>query len=244
MKIQETPVENVDYIAYGAMRSGNHAIINWILRHFDSFIFYNCCSVKDAGLVSVENFNVFKFGSEPYKVRLASFEDELYGVDVKHDITPRIGNIIVLRDFYNTYASRFQKRRTEKSQYWQERTWYRYDDVSIWKRFAREFMGETNFTNAIKVNYNRWFSSKDYRESLSSNFGPFSDAGLNVVMNIAGGSSFDMLKCDGRAHEMRVLHRWTKYYNDKEFVEKILNDDEAKLMNRNIFGFSPPKIHI
>lgn len=244
MKIQDTPVENVDYISYGIMRSGNHAIINWVLRHFDSFIFYNCCSVDKNGLVSVENYNVFKFGPEPYKVSLASFEDELYGVDVKHDITPRIGNIIILRDFYNTYASRFQKRRTETSRYWQERTWYRYDDVRIWKRFAREFIGNTNFTNSIKVNYNLWFSSKQYRESLSSNFGSFSDAGMGVVMNIAGGSSFDMLKYDGRAHEMRVLRRWIKYYKDKEFAEKILGDGEARELNKLIFGFSLPRLHL
>jgi hypothetical protein len=207
-------------------------------------VFYNCCSAKEDGSVFVENYNVFKFGEEPYKVQLASFEDELYGIDVKHDMIPRIGTIIVLRDFYNTYASRFQKRRTETSKYWQEKTWYRYDDVSIWRRFAKEFAGETNFTNSMKVNYNQWFSSKEYRESLSSNFGTFSDRGLKSVMNIAGGSSFDMLKYDGSAHKMRVLRRWTKYYGDREFAEKILGEEEAKVMNRKIFGFSPPKIHI
>lgn len=244
MKNKDFLLKNVDYIVYGIMRSGNHAIINWVARHFDSFIFYNCCSVKEDKSVWVEGCNVHRHGDEPCKIKIASFEDELYCSNVDHDIVPRIGNIIILRDFYNTYASRFQKRRTEPSQYWQNRTWYRYDNVGIWKIFAKEFVGETNITNSIKVNYNQWFSSREYRASLSSNFGRFSDEGLNDIMNIGGGSSFDRMRHDGQANKMRVLRRWTKYYNDREFVEKILNDEEAKSLNLRIFGFSPPKMYL
>lgn len=241
-KSKETTAKDIDYFVYGLMRSGNHSIINWILLHFKSFIFYNCCSVKGDGTVSAENWNIQRFGEEPYEIRLASFEDELYGVHITHDLIPKMGNIIILRDFYNTYASRFQKRRTETSRYWQEKSWYRYDHVDIWKHFAREFLGDTNHTSAIKVNYNMWFSSKEYRKSISSNFGIFSDIGLERVLNIGGGSSFDLLKYDGRAQEMKVLRRWTRYYNDREYAKKVLGDSEARGLNQRIFSFAPPRI--
>ena len=244
MKLNTVKVSNVDFVVYGIKRGGSHAIINWVLRHFRSSVFYNCCFVSK-GEAKVWDGDVFVKGDHEPEVRVASFEDLMPESEARNVLPPRRQNILVLRDFYTTYASRFQKRRQEKSPYWIQRCWARYDDKDLWKSFAREFIGDDEWLGggAIKINYNLWFSSRDYRIATSRTFGNFTDEGLEEVHPFGGGSSFDMLKYNRKAQAMKVLKRWVKYYNDKEYVDKIIRDEEAKDMNKRIFGFSIPKIH-
>lgn len=235
------PVGSVDYAAHGIQRGGNHAVINWILRHFKSSVFYNCCSLED-DRAFVYDQDFIQRGEGPQEVALASFEDAPEIIDKAGDVLKRPVEILILRDFYNTYASRFEKRRRVKSIYWLERKWSLYDEVSMWKRLATRFLeGGDRF---VKINYNMWFRSREYRKVLSGGFGKFSDEGVDSVSHFGGGSSFDHRDYDGRANEMDVLRRWVRYYGDGEYAKKILADEEAREINREIFGFSPPRLHL
>jgi hypothetical protein len=229
-----------DYAVHGIQRGGNHAIINWILKHFRSYAFYNCCMIHE-GRVSVHEQDLIKKGEEPHEVSIASFEDAPEKIVDAKEALQGSKSILILRDFYNTYASRFEKRRDVRSEYWLAAKWRLYDDTTMWKMMAKEFIGKNDH---IKINYNMWFLSKQYRVSLSREFGDFSDEGLQSVSHFGGGSSFDSRKFDGMASEMNVMKRWVGYYNDREYAEKILSDGEAEELNQRIFGFKLPRLHL
>lgn len=233
-------VARANYTAHGIQRGGNHAVINWILGHFRSHIFYNCCLIEN-GRVYVYEQDLIKKGDTPHEVSLASFEDAPEKIGEAREALPGSRSILILRDLYNTYASRFEKRRRVRSEYWLEAKWRLYADTEKWKGIAREFVRQSHH---IKINYNMWFKSIEYRISLSQEFGKFSDSELKKVSHFGGGSSFDGRGYDGRADKMDVLKRWHKYYSDREYAEKILSDDEAIELNRQIFGFSMPRMHL
>jgi hypothetical protein len=234
------PVEGAKYVAHGIQRGGNHAVINWILSHFKSSIFYNCCHIQEEK-VFIHEQDLVTNGESPYEVALASFEDMPDRIEEASRLLKSPQKILIIRDFYNTYASRFEKRRSVRSSYWLVQKWSLYDDTTMWKRLAKKFIEDDD---SIKINYNMWFSSKEYRRSISTNFGQFSDESMQRVLHFGGGSSFDYRNYDGKASEMRVLKRWIKYYNDKEYAIKIIKDEEAREMNRQIFGFSAPRMQL
>ena len=62
--------------------------------------------------------------------------------------------------------------------------------------------------DAIKINYNRWFLDKSYRQQLSTQLElGFTDETLDVITSHAGGSSFDRTHFDQQALQMPVLDR-------------------------------------
>jgi len=71
----------------------------------------------------------------------------------------------------------------------------------------------------------------------------FSDKGLNVVMPIGRGrkgSSFDSLKCNGKAQSMKVLDRWKEYKNNSvEFTNVLKMNESLRDMGTKIFGPFP-----
>lgn len=87
----------------------------------------------------------------------------------------------------------------------------------LWKAYAKEYLGETDFLpDKVTVNYNRWFIDRDYRQSISKQLGLlFSDCGLNQVTDYGGGSNFDGTSFDGNAQLMNVLNRWESSKNRK-----------------------------
>ena len=97
---------------------------------------------------------------------------------------------------------------------------------------ARECLGETNFLPNPKtvVLYDKWFSSKKYREEISEKLDlKHTDKRLNIVMKIgigrSWGSSFDQMKKKNEAQSMDVLNRWVEVENDERF-QKLQKDKE------------------
>ena len=73
------------------------------------------------------------------------------------------------------------------------------------------------------------------------------DLKLHIVLNNKDchpwGSSFDNISFDKNAQKMNVLNRWKYFYFEKNYVEKILNNDEIKKLNYEIFNILMPKIY-
>ena len=69
------PKEKYDFHIYGLKRGGHHAIINWILKHYKSSIYYNNCIFEKNDFYVANNNEIFKTGSHPYCVKVLSFED-------------------------------------------------------------------------------------------------------------------------------------------------------------------------
>ena len=243
--IIKVPDINYDFGVYGMKRSGHHAIIHWILNHYHSSIHYHDCFFKDNQFYCLNKNEVIKLGKYPYRVKILSFEDRPNifesSIDIvcQHVRTKR--NILILRDAYNNYASRYKKKMDVPNNVL-DKIWINFDNVEIWKMYAKEFIGETNYLNAIKVNYNLWFQDIEYRKELSKNFGLFTDHGIQDVLEFGSGSSFDFRKLNKKAQHMKVFERWKKYYFNNHYYKKIILDKEIEKLNKKIFGFVVPKI--
>ena len=242
----------------GMSRSGNHAIIQWILAQAPGrWCFLNCAEGKSNPF---ETARVMDDG-EPYRVNYEGFdlERERQGdftrkdwlvfnhedaflahacsdaFEREHDAwvgpSRRRLDVLVLRDPFNLLASRL-------------RALNFCEPVSvarrIWKQHARQFAGRPRRLRhgPVLINYNRWVAEMDYRRELAEQLGlPFTDEGVQDVAACAGGSSFDGLTFDGEARRMKVLERW-RYYADKPHFWAIFDEQMIEL-SQQIFGPRP-----
>jgi hypothetical protein len=152
-------------------------------------------------------------------------------------------DILMLRDPFNLLASKLK---------------WAYGDVDrpskpsfteveaareLWKVHAREFLGETSFlSDLVPISYNAWFLDRDYRDAKAAELGfENRDVGLATVARwgpTMSEDSFDGLRYDGRAQEMKVLERWKRFENDA-FYRDLLSDPEIHELSERIFGPLP-----
>lgn len=121
------------------------------------------------------------------------------------------------------------------------------DDVrdarDLWKVYAREFLGQTEFLrDRINISYNHWFLDRSYRDELGAQLGfKNQEKGVKEVAKwgpTLSQDSFDGLKFEGRAQEMKVLERWQVYLHDPVYRE-LLADKELHRLSTEIFGELP-----
>jgi len=244
-------------------RSGHHAIINWIMLNLGGNICYlNNCSQQGNpylcfrvidSLIGGINIETEKIGNFSRKdLLIYNYEDkilnEIYSKPFINNIEKWVGkslrkkNIIILRDPFNNFASKYKwaihgtkwKPSIKKIKYL----------PTLWKSYAKEFLGKTNHIPGIKlcVNYNRWFSEPEYRKYLGLELGLATiNKGLKEVAKWGPntwGDSFDNLNYDGRAHEMEVLSRW-EFFQDDEIFKSLFKDGDLISLSQKIFGHIP-----
>jgi hypothetical protein len=243
----------------GMARSGNHAIINWILEQLPGrWCFLNCAEpstnpfhtarpVADGEPVFRSSIPGFDLAAEragrlsPKDVLLFSHEDTFlkiaFGDKASAIQEAAVGpagrciDVVILRDPYNLFASR----RRLSYQFVTDLT-----AVRIWKQHARAFLGENGFVGpeAVPISYNDWVSDRGYRRRIAGQLGlSFTDAGIDRVARCAGGSSFDGTRYEGRATEMRLFDRWRRYADDPTF--RALFDRQMADFAERIFGPLP-----
>ena len=245
----QIPKEHCEYFFFALKRSGSHAVINWILQHFDSYIHYNNCFFKNNYFYVNDQTAITKKGTEPYQVSILSFEDKptelerKFSSDFKNiqkNVKPNKKNILLLRDAYNTYSSRYMKKlNPSKEMLWWNNIWNNYNDINIWISHAEEYLNPNYLgNNLIKINYNDWFYKKEYRKKISAEFQrEHTDKGLETVLCNGGGSSFDKLNYDRNAQKMKVLERYQEFITDKKFIYEIIFNKKVKKLNLEIFNF-------
>lgn len=243
----------------GMSRSGNHAIIHWLLKQAPGrTCFLNCVEgktnpfvsarpVHGDGLPYVVNYPEFNWTYErngkfsPKDLLIYSYEDSFLGYvchplfEQHHDqwVGPsrRRYDVLILRDPFNLFASRLHAGFSQISLLTTAR---------IWKQHAREFLGQRRYLNQprILINYNRWATEPAYRQQLTAQIGlPFTDAGIHTVPQTAGGSSFDGLRYNGAAGRMKVLERWKAYQADPSY--RRLFEPAVVELSEQIFGSLP-----
>lgn len=230
---------------FAQQRSGHHAVVNWLCRQLPGksalYHLVNENGVADTiwmykdskppertsinSTIKVNNV-VFNVEGRPpsasYKQFLVFQKNPISILSpIKHEFM----NVIVIRDILNTLASRIN-----------HFTWRNGEqEVSDWKEYAKEVLRQTKYLkNPICILFNLWFVSLEYRKNISKLLGfgmNFTDIGLQDVPCHGGGSSFDGLKKDGHASEMRVLNRYHGLWHK---ISKYI-DEEAMFLNRSIF---------
>jgi hypothetical protein len=188
-------------------RSGTHAILEWIASMYKSWEIFGACTYDD---VSEFPDAHRRQGSKP-EVIIHAFEDKW--VDV---VRP---DYVVVRDFRTMWASRMcnvQYRRFMQAEP---------DTVSKWvdhARFAKEFPGRA-------ILFDEWVRSIVYQAEITIRFGLRGGGDTTRVSPRGGGSSFDGLAFDGRAHQMNVLTRYEAYPTPYPC-------DEVRELNEELFG--------
>ena len=140
--------------------------------------------------------------------------------------------VLVLRDPYNLFASRICNRSEYHSTVLKLEHF-----VKLWKEFAREYLGETDYLfNRTVISFDEWFKNIDYRKLIINELGlEFTDVGLQDMMKECNGSSFDRYKYKNKCQKMLVLDRSKKVVTNCHF-KKILRDKELFELSSKIFG--------
>jgi hypothetical protein len=252
-------VNRNEWRVIGMSRSGNHAIIHWILAHAEGrTCFLNCaepknnpfCWARPLGTgqpcyrVNYPEFDLEReragtFSTKDYLVY--SYEDCFLGMfrdgpwEDEHDawLGPSASrrDILILRDPFNLFASRLKTGIG---------TIPPHTAIRIWKQHARQFLGLRRLlrNSAILISYNQWVSRRSYRRRLAKQLGlRFTDSGIDEVSGTAGGSSFDGMEFRRRASRMKVFDRWKLLADDEAY--RRLFDEETIRLSEAIFGPSP-----
>ena len=249
-------VNDVEVRFIGMSRSGNHAVINWILRQAPGrYCFLNCTEGKsnpfatarpmDDGQVALTDIDELDLDAERAgrharkRHFLFSHEDNFLRnacsdkFEREHDQlvgrSRRRIDLLLLRDPFNLFASRLRAGTSKLSNTIAAR---------MWKQHAREALSARPRmlrNEPVIVLYNRWFTDAGHRRRIAEALElPFSDAGIEDVQACLGGSSFDGLHYHGRASAMRVLDRWRHYAGDPAL--RAILDRQMVEMSDALFG--------
>jgi hypothetical protein len=145
--------------------------------------------------------------------------------------------LILLRDPFNLMASHL--RRYERSPLSHRSELYFNNVISLWKQYAKEYLGETSFIpgDKILVDFDRWGQDEAYRSSILDALSiPYDnrDNRIDHVLGFGAGSSFDDRKMHGKASKMKVGERWKEY--KKNSLYRSFFDEEIVELSQRIFA--------
>jgi hypothetical protein len=222
----------------GLQRSGNHAIIQWVL---DQFAGKPVCFLNNVGHGDVDphkyrpryacdigDIPPAEWRTMPKELLVVSFEDCASRMqkgatsilrsaftpeyEARHDewlgTSARRLDMLILRDPANFFASRLE--RLDRLSGIKDVPTI----VAFWKELARAAIAalERDDPETVVVLYNRWFADRGYRRALTRRLGGrFSDATLGKVPSFGGGSSFDRRTCDGDLTAADLVRHWRKF---------------------------------
>jgi hypothetical protein len=238
----------------GMRRSGNHAIISWLIksvggeclhlnnvtvgkngyRHRDIFPERNDSDeVKQR--IHASRFRAFS----PLDLLSISYEDHSTAEFLADGANPRTPDyygpfgtrrdVLLMRDAFNLFASRIRSGKIPTKL-------AAMDQKAMFIDHARTFLRERDGDRLVCVSYNEWFSDEAYRASIQRRLGiEPQEVERDTVTGHGGGSSFQKRSMDGRASEMDVLARWRSMENDPAFRELFADGELARLSDA-IFG--------
>lgn len=217
---------------YTLCRSGNHAIIFWIINNFGGYseehsiheVVYRSNDINS--LCFVNNINHPVRGTPPintlldYNTLLISLEDYYPAKLEKEDF-------IILRDFYNTLASRYR--------IWQPKLGigtqnYIHDletFIKYWKNLAYLAIASREF-----IYYNVWLENKNYRDSIMQKLFRNDNINDNIdfVPLVGVSSSYigpqketDITKYLSRYHTTNLPEEWRRVVDSDNEITDLCN---------------------
>jgi hypothetical protein len=242
----EPIVNRLEVQVFAAMRSGHHAVINWLLCHFSGPVLFRNNALGGAEHAVYRNAgdDYVRADAErpqPKDCYLWNLEDrtlEEVAATLRRERrrlrrgrSGRVVRLLVVRDLPNFIASRLRAEGATIPAFPCA------DWSGLWASHAREYAGATSLLpGLVKVSFNAWATDVAYRRALAERLGlEFTDAGRSQVPRIGAGSSFDLGRYDGRAEEMAVLDRWRAFAADPEFIA-FTRDPELRFLSALLFG--------
>jgi hypothetical protein len=237
------------------MRSGHHAIIQWIQGHFDEplMVLNDVPPGTNPWVAARSDATTYpdRCGNlQPRAGVIYNYEDRdlslifspefiklkpLYLGKSEHNY-----NLIVIRDPQNCFASRIRWLDQLESptiphlRHAEGRKML----VEQWKQYAKEYLGITQMVpNKVAVDFNQWFLDEDYRRQLSFKLGLEFNDRYKDQLATQGKSSFDDVKYLKNANEMKVLDRWQRFKDNPIYME-LTTDKELLELAELIYGAS------
>lgn len=224
-------------------RSGHHAIIDWIIRsnNVSTFFLNNITRTKYKKQFETYNFEAknieeavgFKKDLFIYNIEEPSLKKikEYSRVASKYNLPlGETKNVIIIRDPYNLFASRAKYGRFGER-------WVGAEAIEMWKSFAREYVGETNFIKEKTfILYDDWYSSLAYRIMANNRLNCFGKLSKEIgeITKYGKGSSFSKMNIKNHKN-LKVLERWRELARNEEYL-KIFEDEELVKLSSKIFG--------
>lgn len=229
----------------GLQRSGNHAIINWILdqhkgkpacflnnvRHGDHDPYKTAKQIHLSNLKNDGDLNTTR--NKTKHMLIYSYEDDRKQMQENKSLLDSVFDE-KFNDNKHKYMG-FSKYHFDivimrdpfnlfasRIKRLNELTGTRNLDSILkdWVLIARKYLSNKRKNNGmIFINYDNWFRYKDYRKELSRLFlGNFSDASLAIVSAAGGGSSFDSREY-GRLTLSTIIKNWKKLFVANNYLQ-------------------------
>jgi hypothetical protein len=204
------------------MRSGNHAIIEWIASHYKHAAHHN-----DITRTSGNNFIEYGVPTNPVDCTIYSVETILpFNAFVPAwplDIDPGAHRLGILRDYYNMQASAI---RLSRKFAWARRVFLL--NKQLWPGFAEAYLARPS----TFVLFNRWTSDSKYLLEIEQLFGwhHVPRSATLPKSGVGGGSSFNNLA----GHN----DRWAQMDSNDWAWREVLNSPKARELNEQIFGWA------
>ena len=212
---------------YGMRRSGNHALINWIMRNAENGrgLFLNDCRHGGDPVASASAVTVFENGQEvalagkPRKVRHAgalpftvvSYEDRVPPTAPKPLYPAPETLVIIYRSFLHWAASLLRKIQGNDGYGPLDRNRIMGRALSTYSEMLNRVQDE----DVVPLCYDAWTADEHYRKDALARLGlPGLDLSLGAVQRYGGGSSFQdataatELKTDQRSAQMADDHEY------------------------------------
>lgn len=225
------------YNVCGLSRSGNHAIIFWIIHNlvnsvksigYDIYIDdnYKLCYINNCNICYDHQIKNIKnnFPCSFFETTIRSYEDIEFNNDT---------SLIVLRDFINLLCSRYQKYKESiclSNKYICDLLRL----IEVWKQHTK--------SPRRTIIYNKWLISKDYRNSVSYKILDIKNTidTINYVSKIGDGSSFD--NSYERQIDIDYLTRYNQVKLPEYMIKYIISDKELLDINMELFDIDIKKI--
>lgn len=120
-------------------------------------------------------------------------------------------NVLVQRDLLNWLASYFQARINNKNK---KPIDHRMDEfITTWGELTKEFFNETDYVpNKIPIIYDKFKSSKEYRQKICKEFGgKYNELKLNYIPHNGQHSSFDGKRFQNKGNKMQTELRYKQF---------------------------------
>lgn len=219
----------------GLQRSGNHAIINWILEQHSGSprcFLNNVAHDGSDPYHSCEHLLVRDISADVHLDQLQSIEKRLLVYSLEDDRRKMQGTVGFVESAFSEEAAVKRRQHTGESQ-------HRIDVLIVrdpfnffasrlrrlldlsgtkdiqkiandWKQTIKTAMqwSAHRSPNRLVISFNRWFSDEPYRRELAGSlFGIFNDRSMGIVEDFGGGSSFDG-QAYGRLTPRMLLRKW------------------------------------
>jgi len=223
-----------NYAIYGLRRSGNHAILEWMIKNFNQkderhiikhrlITSGNSCYLNAINeYIKTRNFHIdFNFAKITYKNLLVSYEDVPETYVSKY--TRGFNKIVILRDILNVVASRYKRIMDSDP----ESNIYKLMKIDenlfkCWISHASAFK-----KNASIIKFEDWISSKEQRDEIAKSVGCKNIDCISTIPFHGGGSSFS--KMEKMPSSKDLLNRSDQVKLPNKILERINKSDILNL---------------